>query len=321
MNMVTNRIITVISLMIFAVAVLGCGEIGPKGSRTQTIKNSKAVTFKIPDTGQVRCYDDVGSEINCPVAGESYFGQDANYISNPPSYVDNGDGTKTDVNTGLTWYLSSSRDTWEQALQFCDTLTVAGHSDWRLPSTKELIYTADYDFNYSIYYWASTPNDYNHDYAWVVSLPSGPVFTRPVTDYYDIQCVRGEHYSGRSFIDNGDETVTDSNTDLMWQQPFICEHSFEHALSYCENLDLAGYDDWRLPNIKELVSIVDYDEHWPSIDTSYFPNTNTMHYWSSTTDTLSPDYIWHVKFDTGRIVSRLKTSTGSKYARCVRTVQ
>ncbi len=264
--------------------------------------------FKLPDTGQTQPYTDE-------------FGEDSDYLINPPSYVDNGDGTQTDINTGLTWYISSNQGTWDQALSYCETLTFADYSDWRLPSAKELVYTADYDLFSSSYYWASTSNDFNADFAWVVSLPNGAAFIKIITDSYNIQCVREHQYTGQSFIDNGDETVTDINTDLMWQQSFFNEDGFEPALSYCENLVLAVYDDWRLPNVKELLSIVDHEKHWPSIDTTYFPSTHGQYYWSSTTDAASPHYIWHVKFDIGRIITRLKSSTGSKYIRCVRTIQ
>jgi hypothetical protein len=308
MNMVSKLLFTVLSSLLCTIVVSGCGDKENTSTQAAATDNSLAATFKFPDTGQTQTYTDE-------------FGEDSDYLINQPSYVDYGDGTRTDSNTGLMWYSSSNQGTWDQALNYCETLTFADYSDWRLPSAKELIFTADYDLYSSSYYWASTSNDFNADYAWVVSLPKGAAFTRRITDYYNIQCVREHQYTGQSFVDNGDETVTDINTGLMWQQTFICEDFFEPTLSYCENFVLAGYDDWRLPNIKELVSIVDYEKHWPSIDTTYFPHTNTMNYWSSTTDAASPDHIWHVKFDTGRIITKLKSITGSKYARCVRTIQ
>lgn len=72
--------------------------------------------------------------------------------------------------------------------------------------------------------------------------------------------VRGnEDYGANDFVNNGDGTVTDLATGLMWQQAdSMAGMNWEEALAYAENLYLAGYDDWRLPNAKELQAIVDY---------------------------------------------------------------
>jgi len=87
-----------------------------------------------------------------------------------------------------------------------------------------------------------------------------------------------------SFIDNGDGTVTDDATGLMWEQATdSTTKTWEEALLYCEGLVLAGYTDWRPPNIKELRSLVDYGAYAPAIDAAYFPDTVSSVYWSSTT--------------------------------------
>ncbi len=72
--------------------------------------------------------------------------------------------------------------------------------------------------------------------------------------------VRGNNsYGQNDFVNNGDKTVIDKATGLMWQQPDSGRAmDWENALEYAENLVLNGYDDWRLPNAKELQSIVDY---------------------------------------------------------------
>lgn len=72
--------------------------------------------------------------------------------------------------------------------------------------------------------------------------------------------VRGNtEYGENDFEDNGDATVSDLATGLMWQQADDGNsYDWEEALDYAENLELASYDDWRLPNAKELQSIVDY---------------------------------------------------------------
>ncbi len=72
--------------------------------------------------------------------------------------------------------------------------------------------------------------------------------------------VRGNtSYGVNDFTDNGDGTVSDNATGLMWQQSDDGNtRDWENALSYSENLTLGEHSDWRLPSAKELQSIVDY---------------------------------------------------------------
>ena len=94
--------------------------------------------YTIVDTGQVRCYDDM-TEIAYPRVGEGFFGQDAHYSGNQPAYQDNGDGTVSDLNTGLMWTQDpGAKKTFDQARAGASGCKVGGHSDWRLPTIKEL---------------------------------------------------------------------------------------------------------------------------------------------------------------------------------------
>jgi hypothetical protein len=68
----------------------------------------KTVTYTIVDTDQARCYNN-NTAIEAPKAGAAFFGQDAQYKGNQPAYKDNGDGTVTDLNTGLMWQSDPSR--------------------------------------------------------------------------------------------------------------------------------------------------------------------------------------------------------------------
>ncbi len=80
------------------------------------------------------------------------------------------------------------------------------------------------------------------------------------TKTFYVRYVRGNPAYGKNdFLDNGDDTVTDRATGLMWQQTDSGRPlNWEEALAYAENLTMGGYSDWRLPNAKELQSIVDY---------------------------------------------------------------
>ncbi len=104
-------------------------------------------------------------------------------------------------------------------------------------------------------------------------------------------------YAIGPYTDNGDGTVTDTTTGLMWQKSYNKEKkNWKDALAYCENLTLAGFDDWRLPNIQELRSIVKYDSSLPSIDNSIF-ECDSEPYWSSTTCIFDNSLSWTIDFD------------------------
>ncbi|MCD4718781.1 MAG: DUF1566 domain-containing protein [Desulfobacula sp.] len=118
------------------------------------------------------------------------------------------------------------------------------------------------------------------------------------------------------FVDNGNGTVTDTATGLMWQQASQNPMNWEAAITYCETLPLANYGDWRLPNRNELQSLVDYSKYNPCIDTSFFPGTVSSHCWSSTTSADSSGGAWLVNFFHGGVASLSKSS--SYYVRAVR---
>ena len=75
-----------------------------------------------------------------------------------------------------------------------------------------------------------------------------------------VRCVRGpKGYGVNRFRNNGDRTVTDAATGLIWQLADSAKTmNWKQSLAYAEGLKLAGRDDWRLPSVKELQTIVDY---------------------------------------------------------------
>lgn len=119
-------------------------------------------------------------------------------------------------------------------------------------------------------------------------LANGPDDGKAPGNY--VRCVSGEQqvYGVNAFLDNADGTVTDTATGRMWQQADDGQRrEWAEALAYCEALDLAGHQDWYLPNSKELQSIVDYDKTaFPAIDETFFAITKdseTLDFWTSTT--------------------------------------
>jgi hypothetical protein len=113
-----------------------------------------------------------------------------------------------------------------------------------------------------------------------------------------VRYVRGETgYGSNQFVDNGDGTISDQATGLSWMQTDSQRAlGWGDALAYCENLTWGGYDDWRLPNAKELYSIVDHtrapDKSNTAATSSLFQSTPITdeagqadygYYWTSTT--------------------------------------
>jgi hypothetical protein len=121
------------------------------------------------------------------------------------------------------------------------------------------------------------------------------------------------------YTDNGNGTIIDHFTGLMWQKiPSNDTISWEKALQYAENLSLAGFTDWRLPNIKELNSINDELKNAPSINSNFFTGVKSGRYWSSTTQKGQPINAWFIDFQNFGITSYFSKSKGY-YTMCVRS--
>ena len=121
--------------------------------------------------------------------------------------------------------------------------------------------------------------------------------------------------------------VTDNCTGLMWKQcsegqtgsgctGTAGSYTWDAALSQCEGLSYASSTEWRLPNVKELVSIANYQNVSPAINTTYFPATQSDRYWSSTTYAGYPYFAWFVYFYSGNVFYDDKAF--GYYVRCVR---
>ncbi len=159
----------------------------------------------LPDTGQTKCYDTAGNEIiPCPSPGQSFYGQDAQYPCNRHSYTSLSGGIMVlDNVTGLMWENKTDDGSihdkdnyynWYDAQDvFISTLNsqnFGGHSDWRLPTIKELSSLVDSSITYpgptintdyfpntvSSVYWSSTANASDPDGAWLVFFYDGYVY-------------------------------------------------------------------------------------------------------------------------------------------------
>jgi len=113
--------------------------------------------------------------------------------------------------------------------------------------------------------------------------------------------------------------VTDSVTGLQWQDDATPSMmTWQDAIDYCEALSLGGNNDWRLPNMNELTSLVDDTVYNPSIS-NVFQHTVSSDYWSSTTIAGGTSYAWIVDFGDGD--QNGDDKTGNNFVRCVRAGQ
>lgn len=123
----------------------------------------------------------------------------------------------------------------------------------------------------------------------------------------------------RSYTRDVNDTVTENTTKLIWQDDTTpASMTWDSAITYCQNLTLGGHTDWRLPDIKELQTLVDNSKSDPSMD-SIFQNTISSYYWSITSYVALSSNAWSVHFFTGYTSADDKTDSNIN-VRCVKSI-
>ena len=131
------------------------------------------------------------------------------------------------------------------------------------------------------------------------------------------------------FVDNGEGTVTDTVTGLVWKRcaegqswdGVTCAGSasvmtWQGALQAAANSTFVGHNDWRLPNIKELYSIVEPQCVYPAINLSVFPGlAASMGFWSGSPNVANPGGSWAVGFDIGIVLDGKGASASVRLVR------
>lgn len=307
----------------FLTLAVGCAAAGPG-------------RYAIPGTGQDRCYG-AQAQIACPERGQPFAGGDGAAPRRQIAYRANGDGTVTDLVTGLTWAEAPSAPvTFEEAARLAAESRLGGHADWRVPTIRELYslidfrggYTGDpatsrpyldtsvFRFAYAsgtglgdaargrrpidVQEWSSTRyagrTVGGAETVFGVNFADGRIKGYPVMDPANrmrtphrmaVRLVRGPAYGANAFHATA-ATVRDLATGLEWQRVDDgIARPWEAALAYCAALRLDGHADWRVPDAKELHSIVDYGRI-PAIDPLFTLTDPGSYVWSSTTHLESP---------------------------------
>lgn len=194
-------------------------------------------------------------------------------------------------------------------------------------------------------YWTSDKRADDPDLAIMLFANDGFLRAMNIDDMHAyVRCVNNfsrekELPDIGSYNDNQDGTVIDDGTGLMWMQKTADINNdniitnlvypsgdlipWGDAMQWCEDSNFAGYSDWRLPNIKELGSLIDIKRYNPAIN-SYFQCQTDNGYVSSTTSTSWPSYVLYAYFNNGGIYSGLRNNgctideIGGYYVRCVR---
>lgn len=318
-----------------------------------------AETYPIVDTGQTIAYG-------------NNKGQDAHYSANAPSYKDNGDGTVTDNVTGLMWTQDPGQKmTFDDAVKNASQCKTGGHTDWRLPTIKELysliqlngidpdpmgtdtsglkpfIDETVFKFQYgnpskneriidsqfatSTKYVSTTMG--GNETMFGVNFADGrikgyPIKNRRGDKTFFVLYVRGsEAYGVNRFMDNGDGTITDEATGLTWIQADSGKGmDWPSALKYAEEMEFAGHSDWRLPNAKELQSIIDYTRSPDTTDSAAIApifectaieneggKKDYAHYWTSSTHIGAKSTDTAVYFAFGRSLGFMKDRRSGEY--------
>jgi hypothetical protein len=292
-------------------------------------------------TGVTTCATDTAQDLTCPQAGWEL--QDGDFQPNAQALTKTADEV-TDTHTGLVWQIGDDGNTYTQtqAVQHCASFTsTEASTGWRLPSVIELMTLIDngvdlpsistlFSAAQSTNYWTSTPTATANTLAWTVRFDFGEVIPLLLDTALPVRCVRGKS----AILNVGSvglrkagplvataQTVQDVTTGLEWQREDDgTRRDQKGSMDYCADLQLAGLSGWHLPNISELLSIVQYDavnSSGVAIDPS-FQNPKADLYWSSSQNEGAPTLSWSITFNLG-VVDGISVS-GLGFARCVRHI-
>jgi len=148
------------------------------------------------------------------------------------------------------------------------------------------------------------------------------IITILIMAFFNLMCkpaVKMQH-----FKDNGNGTITDVITGLMWEsKPSIKKMNWYEAMDYAKNFRLAGYSDWRLPTEPEYHKLIEHSDRtnkavW--LNVNGFRNVLPHRYWSSTTLGGYQDTAWYLDMSCGFILHDKKKIKNKTYAICVRSV-
>jgi hypothetical protein len=219
--------------------------------------------------------------------------------------------------TGLSWQRVVGPDSYglHRANEYCEGLTLAGHSDWHLPSMIELASISDtsqfdpaadpvaFANTPSEPFWSSQTDITNAGLGWYLLFKSGGTFIgNDVTRLARARCVRGPSSCGERDVGAysvTEDLVHDKYTGLTWQRGVEHDnYTWQDANARCSSVASNG-GGWRLPSLRELLTLVDVTRYDPAIDASAFPDTPSELFWSASPARATAGTAWGVNFTRG----------------------
>jgi hypothetical protein len=249
--------------------------------------------------------------------------------------------TVTDKTTGLVWQRSDASPptgTYGGGVAYCKGLTLGGQTGWRLPTRIELLTILDYGqlgvfLNQTVFVDVPQPPSITGAWTESKSLLRAKLTDRYTVDVSDgfidiapndyvsnlIRCVRGgPTTSPVARYDAANGAARDVRTGFVWQvTPLATTMLLADAKLACANLALGGTSGWRLPNVKELASLIDEAREVAPLMPEIFQPGPTARFWSDTTRANPPTANFAVDFATANIHQEDFT-TEKRSVRCVR---
>jgi len=131
----------------------------------------------------------------------------------------------------------------------------------------------------------------------------------------DGDLLQGVPWISARFIDHGDGTVTDQMTGLMWRRDAYTAGvalTWGQAVTHCLEMDYANYEDWRLPTIRELLSLADFGRSLPALPENHpFINVQLESYWTSSVYVVNDTRAWNIGLVSGVLLEHQTMSFAS----------
>jgi hypothetical protein len=276
------------------------------------------------ETDQVHCYAEDGRTISCAQTGQDGAFQNRQLRSFENRFKIIDDVVRDNL-TGAFWTRNANLAqfplSWHEAQDFLADMcrrNAAGRNDWQLPPRRVLFALVShqhinpvlppnhpFDNVFPGYYWSADTCARLPDQAWYVHLGGGRIPRGMKHGAYMVWPVSlgqmktsGGELPAKNRFEADDTRVLDTHTGLIWSRdadpigrPLAWQEALE-ALGTINRREPGGHGTWRLPNIRELESLVDLKSHSPALADGHPFHNLRDGYWSATSSVYEPRYAW-----------------------------